>query len=111
MPANAMVAFPGWDEAHPGWLDSAGRDVACEQGAPNNAVPVGWSRSRFHPTGTRAGELSTSVADSDEEGVIMRLWQLLLALPVLGVSGPAFAEASEAPLVMRGSRAPPPPPP
>jgi hypothetical protein len=55
------------------------------------------------------GELSTSVADSDEEGVIMRLWRLLLALPALGVSGgPAFAEVSEAPVVLRGSSAPPP---
>jgi len=41
----------------------------------------------------------------------MRLWQLLLALPVLCVSGPAFAEAGEAPLVLRGSSAPPPPSP
>ena len=41
----------------------------------------------------------------------MRLWQLLLALPVLGVSGPAFAEAGEAPLVLRGNSAPPPPSP
>jgi hypothetical protein len=54
------------------------------------------------------GELSTSVADSDEEGVIMRLWRLLLALPALGVAGPAFAEAGEPPLVLRGSSAPPP---
>ena len=49
------------------------------------------------------------MADSDEEGVIMRLWRLLLALPALGVSGgPAFAEVSEAPVVLRGSSAPPP---
>jgi hypothetical protein len=41
----------------------------------------------------------------------MRLWRLLLALPALGVSSPAFAEVGEAPLVLRGSGAPPPPSP
>jgi hypothetical protein len=52
------------------------------------------------------GELITSVADSDEEGIIMRLWRLL---PALAVPGRAFAEAGEVPLVLRGSSAPPPP--
>ncbi len=41
-------------KAHPVRLESAGRDVPCEHGVRNNAFPVGWNRTRFHPTGTRS---------------------------------------------------------
>src|SRR5260370_33611478 len=44
-------------KAHPVRLESAGRDVPCEHGVRNNAFPVGWNRTRFHPTGTRSSRV------------------------------------------------------
>src|SRR5216684_3304470 len=41
-------------KAHPVRLESAGRDVPCEQGARSDAFAVGWNRTRFHPTAIRA---------------------------------------------------------
>src|SRR5260370_30701279 len=39
--------------AHHVRLESAGRDVPFETGAPNSAFPIGWNRKRFPPIGSR----------------------------------------------------------